>query len=263
MNQEHRTRLGIIPEAYAAANLKIFQAVASLALAENPFVRRLIDLAIHDIKVEEIPASLLSSAILVSNYPSVPQTLRAVMKVACRIPGEEPRLMGIARQEIITRSNPVVGGFLQPLVLPATKDQNGKYSLAPKQAATALEHIKKGGVLWLSPTGSTEDNGLRVEDLRSGAVVFAQKTEAPIVPMGLITNQQGKITNVVFGDIIELPPMDKVSPFELEDYLADSSVLVLANIAALLPPGQRGKDLEEAEGIIEQTQIRLLRYSEK
>jgi len=183
------------------------------------------------------------------------------MKVACRIPGKETRLMGIARQEIVTKSNPLVGGFIQSLILPAIKDEEGKYSLAPKQAAKALKHIEEGCLLWLSPTGSTEDNGLRLEDLRLGAVTFAQRAEAPIIPMGLITDEAGRITKIVFGDAIKLLPTAGVNPFELEEYLYVSSVLVLASIAVLLPADQRGTDLKQAEQIIQQKENELSRYS--
>ncbi|HUW97036.1 MAG TPA: hypothetical protein VMW58_14735, partial [Anaerolineae bacterium] len=70
---------------------RLDSALGSLALLDRSRkVRRLTDLAIRGIEVAPIPASLdgTRAAILVSNYPSVFQSLRAVMKVGCRISPE-------------------------------------------------------------------------------------------------------------------------------------------------------------------------------
>jgi len=165
------------------------------------------------------------------------------MSVGLRLP-DELSLVAIARREIVTKTHPALGGFLSRGILPADKNEAGRYSLNIKNTAKALRHLKEGGVLWLSPTGSIEGNGLRVKNLRHGAVIFAQKTDVPILPMGLITNQDGKVERVKFGQPITLPPEDQVSLFDRDTHLNSLSLLVLAEIAKLLPPGQRG-DFED------------------
>lgn len=43
----------------------------------------------------------------------VEETLRAVLKVGCLLPGPELRLLAIAREDIVTKTNPFLGGFLK------------------------------------------------------------------------------------------------------------------------------------------------------
>ena len=256
MRQENEKNIGIFSRVYADVDTKIFKLVSNLELAEKPLVRKVISEMIRGIEVGEIPDSLSEAAVLTSNYPGVGETLRAIMKIGCELPGQELRLLAIARKEVVINKNPVLGGFLREAVLPAEKDGTGKYSLGLEYTIRALKHLNKNGVLWLSPTGNTGGNGLRVEDLRYGVVTFAQKAKVPIVPVGLITDDQRKIRQVKFGEAIVLAPLDKVSLFDRDRYLHLSSILVLAKIAALLPPGQRG-DFEDTQAIINQTEGEL------
>lgn len=223
----------------------------------------MIDMAIMGIEVEPIPACLDEGkrAILVSNYPSVSQTLRAVMKVGCRLAGERPRLKAIARKELVTEANALLKALgVDRFVLPAMKDQSGKYVLEPETLKEVLAHLDgQGNALWLSITGKTRGNGLLERDLRTGSAVFALKKKIPIVPMGLVTKERGgeiKIVRVRFGEPINPPEVEKLSEFEMGDLLVDISRLIMCQIAALLPPGQRG-DFEDVEDKLREIRDRL------
>jgi hypothetical protein len=243
---------------------RLDSALSSLSLLERSRkVRRLTELSIRGIEVEPIPASLESSqgAIVVSNYPSVSQSLRAVIKVGCRISTERVRIRAIARPEIITEANLMsrtlgVGQF----VFPVYKDQAGAYRLEGRQVKDILRWLDgPGNVLWLSITGRARGNGLLEGDLRTGAALFSFKKGIPLVPMGLVTKEQKgrlKVIGVKFGEPICPVPAGDVDDFERTDYLIDLTTLAMCEIARLLPRGQRG-DFEEAEQKLEETRRRL------
>ncbi len=215
--------------------------------------RRMLDVAIRGIEVEPIPAYLGNgkSVILVSNYPSVSQTLMAVMKVGCRLPGREIRIKAIARKEVAAGSNVLLKVLgVDQQIFPALKDESGKYTLAPETLKKIMAHLNgPGNVLWLSITGNTRGNGLLERDLRTGAALFSLKKKIPIVPMGLVTTERGGKTRIVrirFGEPINPPEVGKLSEFEMGDFWVDISRLIMCQIATLLPSGQRG-DFEDVE----------------
>ena len=256
-------------EAFAVALKKsavgrLDAALSSLALLDRSSkVRRLTDRAIRGIEVEPIPAALdgTQAASLVSNYPSVYQSLRAVIKVGCRISTERPRIRAIARPEIVTHSNTLfkalgVGQF----VFPVHKDQAGAYRLEGRLVKDILRWLDgPGNVLWLSITGRTRGNGLLEGDLRTGAALFSLKKAVPLVPMGLVTRERkGKprVIRVRFGDPIHPWSASELDDFQRADFLIDLTKLAMCEVARLLPPGQRG-DFEEAEVKLEETNRRL------
>lgn len=196
------------------------------------------------------------ASVLVSNYPGVKEGLRAVVKVGCHLPGSKLRLLAIARKAVVTEGNPFVGGFLSKAVLPAEKDEKGRYSLTSGTMVRAFRHLQQEGVLWLSPTGNPEGNGLMIKDLRFGAVALALKANVPVVPMGLITNQEKKVKIIEFGEAIVLPSLERVSIFDQDENLRLLSLLILAKIAALLPSGQRG-DFEDFKTAIEEIESKF------
>ena len=255
--QAASSKLGRIPQRFDAK-------LRSLRLLERSRrTRKMTDVAIRGIEVEPIPACLGDGecVILVSNYPSVSQTLRAVMKVACRLPGEEFRLKGIARKEVVEGANvPLKALGLDQRIFPALKDQSGKYTLDPETLKKVLTHLDgQGSVLWLSITGKTRGNGLLERDLRTGAALFFLKKKIPIVPMGLVIKEKkGKprIVKVRFGEPINPPDVGKLDEFEMGDFLLDISRLMMCQIAALLPPGQRG-DFEDVEDKLREVRSRL------
>ena len=243
---------------------RLDSALGSLALLDRSRkVRRLTDLAIRGIEVAPIPASLdgTRAAILVSNYPSVFQSLRAVIKVGCRISTERPRIRAVARPEIITEANVLfkalgVGQF----VFPVHKDQAGAYGLEGRLVEDILRWLDDpGNVLWLSITGRTRGNGLLEGDLRTGAAMLSLKKGVPLVPMGLVTREKKGKLRVVgtrFGEPVCPPSASELDDFQRTDYLIDLTKLAMCEVARLLPPGQRG-DFEEAEQKLEETRRRL------
>lgn len=238
--------------------------LCSLALLErSKGARRLVDLSTRGIEVEPIPAWLdeAQRAIVVSNYPSVSQTLRAVLKVACRLPGEEFRLKGIGRPEAIARANVVLKALgIGNLILPVHKDKAGAYRLRNKIVKEVLAHVDQTGhVLWMSVTGRTRGNGLLEGDLRTGAALFSARKGVPLVPMGLVTREKKgrlRVVKIRFGEPIDPPDANALGDFERADFLMDFSRLALCHVAKLLPPGQRG-DFENVDEKLEETERRL------
>jgi 1-acyl-sn-glycerol-3-phosphate acyltransferase len=232
-------------------------------LDRSRWVRKITDVAIMGIEVEPIPACLGDGkrAILVSNYPSVSQTLRAVMKVGCRLPGQRFRVKGIARKEVVAKANvPLKALGVDQHIFPALKDESGKYALEPESLKRVLAHLNgQGNVLWLSITGNTRGNGLLERDLRTGAALFSVKKKIPLVPMGLVIKEKegkAKIVKVRFGNPINPPKVGELNEFEKGDLLVDISRLVMCQIAALLPAGQRG-DFEDVEDKLREVKSRL------
>ena len=232
-------------------------------LDRSRWVRKMTDMAIMGIEVEPIPACLGEgkSAILVSNYPSIPQTLRAVIKVGCRLPGQKLRVQAIARKEVAAGANVLLRALgVDQHIFPALKDQSGKYVLEPDTLKKVLAYLDgQGNVLWLSVTGNTRANGLLERDLRTGAALFSLKKKITIVPMGLVTKEkEGKpeIVRIRFGEPIHPPEVGKMGEFERSDLLVDISRLAMCQIAALLPPGQRG-DFEDVEEKLIEVKERL------
>jgi len=255
--QAASSTLGKIPQ-------RIDAGLRSLRLLDRSrWVRKMTDVAIMGIEMEPIPACLGEgkSAILVSNYPSVPQTLRAVIKAGCRLPGQRFRAKAISRKEVVTGANVLLRALgIDQHIFPVLKDSSGKYVLETDILRKVLAHLDgQGNVLWLSITGNTRGNGLLERDLRTGAALFSLKKNIPIVPMGLVTKEkEGEpvIVRVRFGEPINPPEMGKPDEFEMGDFLLDISRLIICQIAALLPPGQRG-DFEDVEDKLKEVRSRL------
>jgi hypothetical protein len=232
-------------------------------LERNKWIRKMTGMAITGIKVESIPPCLGEGqrAILVSNYPSVTQTLRTVMKVGCLLPGDEIRLKAIARKELVTRANALQKALgVDQNIFPAQKNQSGKYTLETETLKKILAHLNgQGNVLWLSITGNTRGNGLLERDLRTGAALFSLKKKIPLVPMALVTkDKEGrpKVVRVRFGEPIDPPKLENLDELEMSDLLVDISRLTMGQIAALLPPGQRG-DFEDVSEKLREVKERL------
>ena len=243
--QAASSKLGRIPQSFDAK-------LRSLRLLDRSrWARKMTDVAIRGIAVESIPACLGDSerVILVSNYPSVSQTLRAAMKVGCRLPGQRFRVKAIARKEVVAGANVLLKALgIDQHVFPALKDQSGKYTLDPETLKKVLAHLDgQGNVLWLSITGNTRGNGLLERDLRTGAALFFLKKKIQIVPMALVIKEKEekpRIVKVRSGEPINPPDVGRLDEFEMGDFLLDISRLMMCQIAALLPPGQRG-DFED------------------
>jgi len=232
-------------------------------LDRSRWVRKMTDMAIRGIEVEPIPACLGEGkrAILVSNYPSVSQTMWAVIKVGCRLPGQRFRVQAIGRKKVVAGANALLRVLgVDQHIFPALKDQSGKYVLEPDTLKKILAHLDgQGNVLWLSVTGNTRGSGLLERDLRTGAAFFSLKKKIPIVPMGLVTNEEEgklKVQRIRFGEPINVSEVGSLSEFEKGDFLIDISRLMMCQIAALLPPGQRG-DFEDVDDKLREVKERL------
>ena len=232
-------------------------------LDRSRWVRKMTDVATRGIEVEPIPACLGEGkrAILVSNYPSVSQTMRAVIKVGCRLPGQRFRVKAVGRKKVVTGANLLLKALgVDQHIFPALKDQSGKYVLEPDTLKKILAHLDgQGNVLWLSVTGNTRGSGLLERDLRTGAAFFSLKKKIPIIPMGLVTNEKEgklKVQRIRFGEPINVSEVGSLSEFEKGDFLIDISRLMMCQIATLLPPGQRG-DFEDVGEKLREVKERL------
>lgn len=236
----------------------------SMNLFESERARQIVDKSIRGINIEPIPSSLeeRKRAILVSNYPiSVEETTKAVLKVGCRLPGEKARFKAIGREEVVKNAGLILKMLgVDNIVYQAHKDETGIYKLKSRKSYEEIKDYlaKPGSVIWLSITGETRGNGLLEEDLRTGAVVFSLKSQAPIIPMGIVA-KEGKAIKVRFGRFISPTEIEGLSDIEKGDFLIDFSKLVMCQIARLLPSGQRG-DFENVEEKLTEINKRLEAY---
>jgi hypothetical protein len=232
-------------------------------LDRSALVRRMVDLSTKGVAVDPIPAWLGESnrAVLVSNYPSVSQTLRALIKMGCQLPGDRFRVKGIGRPDVVANAGAALRALgIDHLIFPVYKDDAGAYKLHKQVVKQVLEYLKgEGNLLWMSITGTTRGNGLLETDVRTGAALFSVGEGVPMVPMGLVTRLvKGKprVVKVRFGEAISPPPVEQLSDFDKTDLLVDLSRLALCSAAGLLPPGQRG-DFEQVEEKLQEIEARL------
>jgi hypothetical protein len=226
-------------------------------------VRKLVDLSTGGVRVDPIPPCLGEThrAVLVSNYPSVSQTLRTLIKVGCRFPGPGYRLKGIGRPEVVTQANNLLKALgVDSLIFQVYKDEAGAYRLHRGVIKEVLAYLDApDSILWLSITGRTTGNGLLEGDLRTGAALFSTTKGVPLVPMGLVTREEKgrlRVVRVRFGEPIDPPETEALGDFQRSDLLIDLTRLALCRVAQLLPPGQRG-DFEQAEEKLEEIEARL------
>jgi hypothetical protein len=248
---------------------RIDAGLRSLGLLDrSALVRRMVDLSTRGIAIEPIPFWLGESnrAVLVSNYPSVSQTLRALIKMGCRLPGDGFRLKGIGRPDVVTNADALLKALgIDSLIFPVYKDDAGAYKLHKQVVKQVLEYLEgEGNVLWMSITGTTRGNGLLETDVRTGAALFSTGRGVPMVPVGLVAKQvngKPRVVKVRFGEPIPPPPMEEMSDFDKTDLLVDLSRLALCRTASLLPQGQRG-DFEQVADKLREIEARLAaRYS--
>jgi len=232
-------------------------------LERSGLIRRMVDLSTRGVAIEPIPSWLGESnrAVLASNYPSVTQTLRALIKMGCRLPGDGFRLKGIGRPDVVADASALLKALgVDNLIYPVYKDEAGAYKLHKQVVKQVLEYLEgEGNLLWMSITGTTRGNGLLETDVRTGAALLSTGRGVPIVPMGLVTKQvKGKprVVKVRFGEAILPPPMEELSDFDKTDLVVDLSRLALCRTASLLPPGQRG-DFEQVEEKLSEIEARI------
>jgi hypothetical protein len=232
-------------------------------LQRSGVVRRLVDLSTRGVSIDSIPWYLDQGhrAVLVSNYPSVSQTLRALIKMGCRFPGGGFRLKGIGRPDVVAHASTLLKALgIDSLIYPVYKDDAGAYRLHKRVVKEVLDYLEEeGSILWMSITGTTRGNGLLETDVRTGAAVFSTTKMVPLVPVGLVTREvRGRpvVVAVRFGEPIDAPQLKDADEFERADLLVDLSRLALCRVASLLPPGQRG-DFEQVEEKLEEIEARM------
>ena len=128
-------------------------------LQRSGVVRRLVDLSTRGVKIDPIPRYLGQGrrAVLVSNYPSVSQTLRALIKAGCRFPGEGFRLKGIGRPDVVAHASTALKTLgIDSLIFPVYKDDAGAYRLHKRVVKEVFDYLDgEGSILWMSITGTT------------------------------------------------------------------------------------------------------------
>lgn len=246
-------------------------------------VRKLVDFHTRGIAAGPMPELLMNEqgrGIIVSNYPSdldpsilalprhepeVGETVRAVLKVGCRLPGKKPRLRAIGRDTVVTDA-----GFLfkaigaDQIIYQAEKDSGGIYRLKGTNAfAEIIRYLKEPGhVLWSSSTGNPRGNGLVDEDLRTGPVGLALAAQVPVVPMGIVTEQRGgewKAVEIRFGEPVSFSMPPGLGRFERDDFRTDCLRVIMCHIAENLSEGHRGS-FENPEEKLETALTRLREY---
>jgi 1-acyl-sn-glycerol-3-phosphate acyltransferase len=109
----------------------------------------------------------------------------------------------------------------------------------------AIDVIKQGTAIGIAPEGTRSTTGVLLEG-KSGTVLLAMKTDAPLVPVGIFGTENGfsdlrhfrrpKIT-ARFGLPYRLPPYDRNHK---EFYMKTCTDEVMCRIAALLPDKYHG-----------------------
>lgn len=109
----------------------------------------------------------------------------------------------------------------------------------------ARDHLKKGGVLGLSPEGTRSPTGGLLPG-KTGVAYLASQADVPIVPVGvagtlgagrkILTLRRPRII-VRVGEPFRLPPLDRR---DKGASLRENTDEIMCRIAALLPPELRG-----------------------
>lgn len=104
--------------------------------------------------------------------------------------------------------------------------------------------LKRGDVLGIAPEG-TRSSTAALQKAKSGVAFLAARTGVVVVPVG-VTGTNTMLQDflrlrrmrirVTFGEAFSLPKYGKLSP----DELAVATDLIMARVAALLPPDYRG-----------------------
>jgi 1-acyl-sn-glycerol-3-phosphate acyltransferase len=110
-----------------------------------------------------------------------------------------------------------------------------------------LERLRRGGVVIMAPEGTRSPTGSLIEG-RAGAAYLAARTGLPVLPVGISGTEDRQVVanlrrmrrariTVRVGQTFTLPPLEKSGR---EAALQKATDEIMARIAALLPPGQRG-----------------------
>jgi 1-acyl-sn-glycerol-3-phosphate acyltransferase len=110
-----------------------------------------------------------------------------------------------------------------------------------------LERLRRGGVLIIAPEGTRSPTGGLIEG-RAGAAYLAARTGLPVLPVGISGSEDRRVLSnlrrlkrvtitVTVGETFTVQPLERG---DREAALQKATDEIMARIAALLPPGQRG-----------------------
>ncbi len=109
----------------------------------------------------------------------------------------------------------------------------------------AIDFLKKGGALGISPEGTRSESGKLIEG-KSGTVLLASRTGVPVVPVGLVNTDKAlpsllhfrkQHIDANFGPAIHIPPIPRE---DREAFMQHWTEEIMARIAVLVPEEQRG-----------------------
>ncbi len=120
-----------------------------------------------------------------------------------------------------------------------------RYLLEVEPLRQMINHLKKGGMLGLSPEG-TRSQSRQLIKAKEGVAYLAARANVPIVPIG-ISGSENVLPDaflfkrprvcVRFGELFHLPPLD---PQDRNGSLLRNTDEIMCRIAALLPEWYRG-----------------------
>ena len=121
----------------------------------------------------------------------------------------------------------------------------------------AIGVLSTGGILFLAPEARMSMTGA-LEKARGGAAYLALKTGAPILPIALTGTENTRVygswkarrrplITMTIGEVLRLPDLPLRGP-ERKQSLAEASRIIMAHIAALLPPAYRGVYADQVKG---------------
>jgi 1-acyl-sn-glycerol-3-phosphate acyltransferase len=110
-----------------------------------------------------------------------------------------------------------------------------------------VNRLKNNGLMIMAPEGTRSPNGALIEG-KQGAVYFASKTKASVVPMSLIGCEEKTIQQrlsklkklditITVGKPFKIPSLPRENRDEFLQKYTDE---IMCQIAALLPPSHRG-----------------------
>jgi 1-acyl-sn-glycerol-3-phosphate acyltransferase len=109
----------------------------------------------------------------------------------------------------------------------------------------ARDHLKKGGLLGIAPEGTRSPTG-ELNPAKTGVAYMADKTRVPIIPIAISGTYKGMKQVLIFqrpsihvqiGKPIELAPFERKNR---DTALQQHTDEIMCQIAAMLPPAQRG-----------------------
>lgn len=162
----------------------------------------------------------------------------------------------VARDTTFDDMDPRLKGAVGSHVAFARKDSEKGYQLLRGQGFKLHRLVKSGkGLLWTAPAATTNDSGLKLEDLTTTTIRQAMEKEARLMILAIETDKIGiRTTSIQIKEIL-LPrvvfdPDKKINRAEKKELLRriNHHILLwsLAQVAECLPKDQRGH-FEKAE----------------